>query len=306
MIDSRLPPISPLNISVVLSIVCMALGGIFDKKALEQASARDVALILYLVRLINIPVSAAILYILRPEGHLSTELFLWAFCASSCVFVAIMGYTIAMSLCEASYVMGMTAGYSVVFQFLSVLWLNENLVANRLIGAAIIAVGVAVIGASAASKQAFPTGKNFVLAIASLVISMVGWGMSNVFDKKAIMIAHPFQVAFAEGLWDLLMIAGLFFFHVKVKGHRPNLTSYRTWKFCVLSTLTWLVSNYAYFYAFSLGNASYVSAICSAYPLAMYLFSLTLLRESFNRTRMAGIVFVTIGSAVVQCTQSGI
>jgi drug/metabolite transporter (DMT)-like permease len=42
----------------------------------------------------------------------------------------------------------------------------------------------------------------------------------------------------------------------------------------------------------------------SAYPLVMYVLAVTLLKESVNRSRVFGILLVTIGTILVQGTQS--
>ena len=188
--------------------------------------------------------------------------------------------TIAMSMCEASYVLGVTAGYNVIFQFLALVWLGEALVTERIIGAAIIAFGIAAIGASKNGKQDFVRRKNLTFTIIlCLVIATFCWGLAGIFDKKAMSIAHPFEFALAGGLCELAVIAGFLFYYVGHKAQRPNLSSLCTWKFCTISAITWLIGNYSYLFAFTLSSASYVIAMTSAYPLVMYLFALTLLKE---------------------------
>jgi bacterial/archaeal transporter family protein len=304
MFISQLPSNMALNASVFLAIICYGLWGIFDKKALEKAPTREVVLTLYLARLVNIPTAAIVLFLFFPGRHLSWNLMFWAACASTSAFTSTMAYTVAMTLCEASYVLGVTAAYGIVFQFLATLWLGEAMVPQRIIGATIIALGVGIIGASGNGKQPFPKGKKLAVTIISLVMATFFWGLAAIFDKRAIAIARPFEVAFAQGLCDLVLIAGLFCFHFKSRTNRPQLANSRTWLFCALSALVWMLGNYSYFFAFAIGSASYVIAITSAYPLVMYVFALVLLRESMNRRRLLGVALVTIGTAVVQLTQS--
>src|SRR5579871_5619438 len=102
-----------LNIFIGLTILSWGIWGIFDKKALEQAAQKDVLLTLYLTRLINIPIALAILFRFYPGWHITWELMLWVFLAASSVLIATISYTLAMSKCEASYVLGITAGYNV-------------------------------------------------------------------------------------------------------------------------------------------------------------------------------------------------
>ncbi len=293
-----------LNGCLCITILCYALGGILDKKALEKASYQNVLVTMYLARMINVPTTSAVLFFFHPVWHLSPELMLWAFGASASVLIAVSAYTIAMSMCEASYVLGVTASYSVIFQFLATLWLGESLVSERLIGAAIMALGIVAIGASGNGKKEFPKGNNLVITIVSLIAATFCWGLAGIFDKKATMIAHPLEVTVAEGLGDMVMLAGLLFFYAKNRAHRLDLTDGRTWKICSIGALIWLIGCYSYFFAFSLSSASYCITIASAYPLVMYVFAVTLLKESVNRSRVLGIVLVTIGGIFVQCTQS--
>ncbi|PWU02970.1 MAG: hypothetical protein C5B53_01015 [Candidatus Melainabacteria bacterium] len=306
MLAPQIPPNVILNVSICVALLCYGLWGIFDKKALEKASSREVVLTLYLARLINLPTTIAILFTMCPGWHLSWPLIFWAFCASASAFTSTIAYTVAMSLCEASYVLGVTASYSIVFQFLAMFWLGEPVIRERLIGAAIITTGVAVIGASRNKAIPFPKGKKLAIAITSLVLATFFWGLTGIFDKRAILIGHPFEVALAQGICDLVLIVGLFCYHFKTEGINLRLTNAQTWKFCSLSALAWLIGNYCYYFAFAVGSASYVIAITSAYPLVMYLFALLLLKESMNRQRLFGIALVTLGTILVQFTQSQI
>jgi uncharacterized membrane protein len=306
MFASQIPPNVILNVSVCVALLCYGLWGIFDKKALEKASSREVLLTLYLARLINLPTTAVILFTLLPNWHLSWPLIFWAFCSSASAFTSTVAYTVAMGLCEASYVLGVTASYSIIFQFLAMLWLGEPVVHERLIGAAIITAGVAVIGASRNKAIPLPKGKKLAVAIICLVLATFFWGLTGIFDKRAILIGHPFELALAQALCDLVFIVGLFVYHFKTEGLSLKLTNVQTWKFCTLSALLWIIGNYCYYFAFAVGSASYVIAITSAYPLVMYLFALLLLKETMNRQRLFGIALVTIGTILVQFTQSRI
>src|SRR5262249_35109792 len=107
--------------------------------------------------------------------------------------------------------------------------LGEPVVRERLIGAAIITTGVAVIGASRNKSIPFPKGKKLAIAIISLVLATFFWGLTGIFDKRAILIGHPFEVALAQGICDLVLIVGLFCYHFKTEGISLRLTNAETW-----------------------------------------------------------------------------
>jgi uncharacterized membrane protein len=300
-----LSPTFILNLSVGLTLLSYACWGVFDKKALERAKPQQVMLGLFLIRLINFPVTLTLLFTLLPGWHLSWNLMFWTFCACMSSFISTQAYTIAMSKLEASYVLGVTSCYCVVFQFLAMLWLGEPVVRERLIGAAIITVGVAVVGASKCASKPFPKGRELAVAIVSLVLATFFWGCTGIFDKRAVCIGHPFEVSLSASLCDLVFLTGLLLYNRGVGLSLPSLNAHM-WKFCFFSTLAWLIGNYSYYFAFTTGSASYVIAIISAYPLVMYLLAMLILKESLNRQRLCGMALVSIGSILVQLTQSTI
>lgn len=291
-----------LDALILITICCWGIWGIFDKLALERACHRDVLLMLYLLYLPQVPLVWSLLNGLVPGWHLTAAVIGWTGLAAFTYSVAMVAYLTAMSKTEASYVLGITASYPLVLQLLAVALLKESLVLNRIVGAALIGLGVFAIGSSAAARAARLSRRDRAEMIACVALATLCWGIYGIFDKMAVSLAPPGVVYFAQCLWDILylvLIAGIF----KAQGHRFDLTSAPAWKFSALSTLCLTIGAWTYLTALAKSTASYVIVITACYPLLMYLFALLFLKEKFNRVRLSGIALVVVGGILVQLTQ---
>jgi bacterial/archaeal transporter family protein len=291
-----------LNLLVAAALLCYGAWGIFDKKALETSSDRDVLLILYLLALPEIPLFFLILNATIPGWHLTAQITLWAGLGSVTASMAMFAYLFAMSRAEASYVLGITASYPLMMQFLAFAFLGEKLVLSRLIGGALIGIGVTVVGQSAKSHKA-QTKRDRMIVLLCIIFATVGWGLHGLFDKKAVELASPLVVFFTRSLFDALTLL-IFAIYLKLRRFKVVINSKQTWKYAAFSALCLAVGYICYLQALTLSTASYVVVITGCYPLLMYLFALVFLKEKFNRVRFIGVLLVVIGGGLVQLTQS--
>lgn len=137
-----------LNLNIVATLFCWGVWGISDKKALEYGEKEDIIVRLYLISFLFIPFAFFALNAQQPGWQFGFELLLWSGLASLSYMVSMFAYLAAMTHTEASYVLGITAAYPLVFQLLAALFLGETVVAQRLIGAAVIAFGLFFVGGS--------------------------------------------------------------------------------------------------------------------------------------------------------------
>ncbi len=291
-----------LNLFILATLFCWSVWGIFDKKALQTGTAVEVLLRLYLLTLIEVPVAYLILQTTEPGWQIAPSVWLFTALASILQIGAISAYLAAMTMTEASYVLGLTAAYPLVLQFLAVPFLGEKLLLSRVAGAAAIGLGVAAIGA-APGKAALPhPGRQKLLLSLYVASATVGWGIWGVFDKKALQYGHPMTVFLAERLWELSFLvlgtlAGWW------RGWRPDIRNGRTWLFSGLSGTSLAIGRWTYLNALSQASASYVIAITGCYPLLMYFLALIFLKEPFNGLRLTGVCLVVAGGIIVQLTQ---
>jgi transporter family protein len=290
-----------INLVVAATIVCWGAWGIFDKKALETSSDRDVLLILYLLALPEIPLVFLYLNASMPGWHLTGPIAFWSGLGSATSSLSMFAYLFAMSRAEASYVLGITASYPLMMQFLAFAFLGEKLVLSRLIGGALIGIGVATVGQSAKSHLV-QSGKDRFIVVLCIILATIGWGVHGLFDKKAVELGDPLIVFFARSLFDALTLC-VFACYLKLSRTKVTVTSKRTWMYAGFSACCLAVGYLCYLKAMSLSTASYVVVITGCYPLLMYLFALLFLKEKFNAIRFAGVVLVVAGGGLVQLSQ---
>jgi drug/metabolite transporter (DMT)-like permease len=295
-----------LNLYVLITIFCWGIWGIADKKALETSTQVEVIICLYTVTLCVTPAAVLALSLMSPGWHLSSGTVFWTFLAALTYGPAIFAYMEAMNRTEASYVLGITASYPLILQFLAAAFLNEPLVPQRLIGALIITVGLALVGAShdtSGTHQGTVTKGSPLVLWLLVAVATVSWGVYGLFDKKALETGTPLEVYVSQRAWDCAALLVMILI-LKLKKHRISLRSRQTWLYCAGSGFALAVGGLCYLHALTLATASYVITITGCYPLLMYLFALLWLKEKFNRRRFAGIALIVAGGIAVQLTQS--
>lgn len=293
-----------LNLNILITLVCWGLWGIADKKALQGAKQFDVILCLYLCTVVLVPFVGAAQIISTPGWRPAPQTLFWTGCAASTYLGAMFAYIEAMKRTEASYVLGITASYPLILQFLATLFLNEPLVPERLLGSAIIASGLILIGGSTEKKPPSSHNDKAQLIVWLLVaIATLCWGVYGLFDKKALATGSPFEVFVIQRLWDVVALA-LLFIIARARKISIHLRDRKTWLYCGMSAMALAAGGLCYLQALSMASASYVITITGCYPLLMYFFAMLFLGEKFNLVRFFGILLIVAGGLTVQLTQS--
>ena len=135
-----------LNALVLICLACWGIWGIFDKKALNFASNRDVLFLMLVCQLPQIPLCLLMLNSLHPGWQVSGPLIYYCAIGAVLYVTSMISYVTAMSRAEAGFVLGFTAGYPLVAQLLAVFILGEKLVPGLMIGGTLIAAGVFSVG----------------------------------------------------------------------------------------------------------------------------------------------------------------
>lgn len=142
--------------------------------------------------------------------------------------------------------------------------------------------------------------RNQVLALCCL--ATLAWGMTGLFDKKALLIEPPFKVYFARCAWDAVilavMLAGAYLMKQKIQWRAT-----RAWKYSLFSSLCLSFGTISYMFAMTMASASYIIVITGCYPLFMYLFAILFLKEKLRKARLIGVLLVVGGGLLVQETQ---
>jgi len=304
-----MPHDTPLNLCILVSLLCWGAWGIFDKMALKYAPAILVMLCLFAFSVPCAIITTVLLNIYQPGWSISPEILFWTFLGFASYGIAMSCYLAALNISEASYVLGATASYPVLLQFLSTMFLGEALVPTRIFGSLLVAAGVTAIGASAtkpdpsadpADNQA--AAKKKPLLILFVIGATVLWGVWGIFDKKAVIAGGGLAAYLCHCIWELVFIPPLAYFVWK-KHKNYFKTGWKLWGPITGSGLCINVGGFSYMMALSLATASYVIVITGCYPLIMYLLALWILKEKFNVVRLIGIILVTIGGIITHGTE---
>lgn len=288
-----------LNLLIVVCNVCWSAWGIFDKKALALQNPWNVLLVQYALALAEAVIVGTIVvtaHIAAPSNWYGMWLWTALGCATSTM--AMSAYLVAMSQAEASYVLGITASYPLVMQFLASAFLHEPLEGGRIVGSILIGVGVYLIGKSAkvATVGATPLNK---LVIVCISIATFGWGVHGLFDKCAVQCAPPLVVMLARTMIDSFTFACMYSV-MRARKFPVQLRDKRVWALCSGSGCCLVIGYITYLQAMALSSASYVIVITGCYPLIMYLFAVVFLKEQVKPIRLAGVMLIVLGGVLVQ------
>ncbi len=294
-----------LDVYIIITLFCWSIWGILDKKALETSTHAGVLFRLYGMALFQAPVIFLYIKFTQPPFDISAQTWLWTGLAAMFQMLAVASYLVAMTITDASLVLGATAAYPVVTQFLAVVFLGEKLLLNRTLGSLAIALGVIGIGASFDNKKSKLTKDNKMLLAICLFAATFGWGIWGILDKKAITYGTPLQVWLGECMWECLIIVVAFFVAKGIR-YKIELRNVRSWMWACSSAILLGIGRFTFLMAMSVSAASYVIAITGCYPLCMYLMALIFLKERFSKVRFAGILLIVFGGIAVQLSRDQI
>ena len=139
-----------------------------------------------------------------------------------------------------------------------------------------------------------------VLALAVAAI----WGLSPIFEKMSLRDASTTVVMTIR----LIFISAVIAVFALATGKTPEMfqISGRTLALILVSgVLGGVVGLFIFFSALKQGEASYVIPIAATAPLFTALYAWALLGEKLTTMRIAGIVLITVGAALVYWTKDG-
>ena len=293
-----------VDLCILTSVILWGAWGIFEKKALESSTPKDVAVVLYILNVAFIPLLLSVLQIFEPGWSLSAELIFWSGVSSCGYAIAVVSYLAVLKRVDVSYVIGSTASYPVVAIFLATVFLGEPIVGVRLFGAALVALGVFLIGRTkmSANDNEF-SAKTKTFLTFCLVTTTFAFGLRGVVDKLAVSCGTPLTVMFANYLWSIVFGVIVFLIFKKQK-HQFHLKNKRANFFCLLSSFCLTIGGLSYLTAMMHCPVSYVVGITSIYPLVMYFLALVFLKEQFSPARLSGISIIVLGALLLQITRS--
>jgi uncharacterized membrane protein len=296
--------VSILDLYVFGTLCCWSVWGIFDKKALNTSSHAGVLLRLYVMSMWETPLIYAYMFVTNPSFKIPDSVWFWTFWAALSQLLSFAAYLVALSITDASLVLGVTAAYPIITQLLAVVFLREAFVAGRLVGAIAIGLGVFAIGSSGASSSTRLSKDQSLKVMVCMVLATVGWGVWGILDKLAVSGGTALETWLAECIWELSIVMVAFAL-CRMRGYKVELANRPAWFFAFLSALSLAIGRFTFLCALNMSSASYVLTITGCYPLLMYFLAVLFLQEKFDRVRFLGILLVVAGAIVVQLTQCG-
>lgn len=265
--------------------------GIFDKKAVSSTDHKSVFAAFQLFHLPLTAVMFALLYIVYGQWSLNPEVFFWEGLNAVSALIAMLTYFYALSRAQASYIVGITAGYPVLGALLAIPILGEAFSAWGLLGAGLVSAGVAAIGFSRDEQTRSLSRAESLKVTAAIIVSTVLWAVLGIFEKKALEFGRPLEAYTVLTMWKSLLAIAYLCFASKTL----SLRNAKTWKFSWSSSLLVTLGNIAFIFALSASDAGYVIVMTAAYPLLMYTAAVVWLNERVIGVRVFGIALIVAG-----------
>ena len=131
---------------VLVATLAWGFWGIFDKKAVATAAPPVVLLISVLAQAVVALVAILALRIMGQPIEWKTDTLLWGGLSGLAIAGGMVAYLYALSQRDASWVLGITAGYPALMVVVAILWLGESVSLTRLAGIGVVIAGIYLIG----------------------------------------------------------------------------------------------------------------------------------------------------------------
>jgi drug/metabolite transporter (DMT)-like permease len=289
---------------VIVAAFGWGVAGVFDKKAVENGTSRATFLSFHLF---NVPLSC-LLMILLPlvvgTVQLNSGLVLWEGIDALCAMAALIVYYHALTKTQASWVLGITAGYPVIGQLLAFLVLDEQFSWMALASAATVSVGVAAIGHSASREHKSLSRRDRWMLWACVAFCTLLWGVLGILDRQGQKYGSPMDGFLVVSLWKALLAIGCLAFMARGQT-AVDLSNRRMWTFSSLAAACVALGNVGFLLALPLLPTGYVIVVTACYPVIMYVFAVFFLKEKLNWLRVFGILLIVAGLALAELGRPG-
>lgn len=280
---------------VIATLLGWGVAGIFDKKAVENSSPKAVLVTFHLFSIPMILLMLCVLPFIYGQWQLAPGVIFWEGLNGIASVVAMLAYFWAMSKAQASYVLGITAGYPIIGQLMAVPLTNEPFSPAGLIGAGLVSAGVFMIGLTPSQEdgKVLPLRSKVLLTLA-IAVPTILWGLLGLFEKRALDFGRPLEAYTALLIWKAAIAGVLLIWFISRKVDL-NLGARKTWEFSWSSSALVNLGNIASLFAFTMAKASYVIVMTAGYPLVMYVCAVLFLKEKILPLRLAGMLMVIAG-----------
>jgi drug/metabolite transporter (DMT)-like permease len=205
-------------------------------------------------------------------------------------------YTHAVARLDVSLAQPLSQGASVVSVLAAILVLGERPGPLTLVGTLVVMLGIFLIHHQRGprSKRRFVSTTGVALAFATAVV----WGIGNIFWKLSVV-----ELSIEQVVWTRAFFPAMVAVAVAVHASGPRFVGTLSGRGVVLAGATAICGDLLgfglNFLALRNGNVSTVIPLFYSSPLFVALFSRSLLSEHVDRWRVAGILALAVGVALV-------
>jgi drug/metabolite transporter (DMT)-like permease len=289
---------------LALAVFGWGVAGVFDKKAVENGNSRATFLSFHLF---NVPLACLLLVVIPlvcGPVNLNASLVLWEGIDALCAMVALIVYYHALTKTQASWVLGITAGYPIIGQMLAFLALGEDFSWMSLAAAATVSLGVAAIGYSASKEHKALSRRDRVILWLCVAFCTLLWGVLGVLDKQGTRCGQPMEGFLVVCMWKALFACVAI--PLLARGQTAvDMTNRRMWTYSSLASACVAGGNIGFLLALPLLPTGYVIVVTACYPLIMYILALCFLGEKLNWSRVLGIALIVAGLALAELGRPG-
>ncbi len=131
------------------------------------------------------------------------------------------------------------------------------------------------------------------VAIISGIIAMIGWGVADIFAKKALDVLGHYRTLIYTNLLLIMFTLPLFFYDRSLPDFSLN-----TFLFIVIFGVADFLGYILLYKAYSIGNVSIINPITSTYVVLSAIFSYFVFGEAFPPIKIIAFIIVMIGVAL--------
>ena len=138
-----------------------------------------------------------------------------------------------------------------------------------------------------------------LIDIFMLIITMLLWGTTPLFEKIGLRYTEPLMGVFIRSLAITVILFIIYLF----SGRLNELAKVPPLGYALFSAsgiMAGLIAMWTYFYLLKAGMASKIVPIAAAYPLITAILSMAILKEEVNIQRIAGIILTIIGVVLIK------
>ncbi|MGY5870760.1 MAG: DMT family transporter [Candidatus Thorarchaeota archaeon] len=209
-----------------------------------------------------------------------------------------LAYLTAQERIGVSYAFPIANIYPISTYIIAIFLVGETIIISRFLGVVIAVIGVTLLSrAQADENESQELAKFDRLGIGLAFVAAICWSLGSVLLQIGITDVDPIDANFVRMVFGGAIIAPLFL--TAIKQGMPKPTRRATKIVMVAGFLGMTMGSLLYTYTVKLIGASVASLLGSTSPLFAVPISILLLKESFSRKSLLGVLLTVLGVALV-------